>query len=256
MTVLIFDLDDTLRVEKASADAVFSETREWAEQRHDLDPAALNAAIAQTCNELWLNAPAHDYCRDLGISAEEAMWGSFVCEDDQLRAMEPWAPTFRRDAWHLALQRVGVDDPSLAQELAATFADRRRTRHVVYPDTRSTLEILARDHRLAMLTNGAPAIQQCKIDGSGLRDFFDPIVISGEVGIGKPDPRIFEITLEHLGAAPDHAVMIGNSLHSDIGGANAAGIKAIWFNRDRIEHTGSPTPDRVITTLSELPAAL
>ncbi|MGO9760617.1 MAG: HAD family hydrolase [Solirubrobacteraceae bacterium] len=91
---------------------------------------------------------------------------------------------------------------------------------------------------------------------SGLDDYFDVVVISGEFGVGKPEPSIFEHALALLGSDREHAVMVGDSLARDVDGAFAAGLRAVRVNR-----SGSPPPeDRrglvEIATLSELPRAL
>jgi putative hydrolase of the HAD superfamily len=60
----------------------------------------------------------------------------------------------------------------------------------------------------------------------------DRLVVSEEAGASKPDPRIFEIALARAGCAAEEAVMVGDSWTNDILGARAAGIRAIWFDRD------------------------
>ncbi len=62
---------------------------------------------------------------------------------------------------------------------------------------------------------------------------FGTIVVSLEVGFGKPDPRVFEIAVSRLGVAKDDAVMVGDSLVCDIGGARRAGLRAIWIDLRR-----------------------
>jgi putative hydrolase of the HAD superfamily len=114
----------------------------------------------------------------------------------------------------------------------------------VYDDVRPTLEHLKESFRLGLLTNGAPDLQHEKIAGADIAGYFDAILVSGEIGVGKPDPRIYESILSQLGVAACEAVMVGNSLQSDIQGAQAAGIKAIWLNR-----AGSPRDDAIIPDL-------
>jgi len=63
------------------------------------------------------------------------------------------------------------------------------------------------------------------------------VVISGETGIGKPDPASYGRALELLGVAPEHAVMVGDSWERDVQGALAAGLRAVWIS------DGRPAPD-------------
>jgi FMN phosphatase YigB (HAD superfamily) len=78
--------------------------------------------------------------------------------------------------------------------------------------------------------------------------------------LGKPDPRIFQLVLNRLGAEPSQAVMVGDSLFRDVGGAQSAGLKGIWLIRRDTQREDADfldiTPDAIITSLSELPALL
>jgi putative hydrolase of the HAD superfamily len=103
------------------------------------------------------------------------------------------------------------------------------------------------------VTNGAPDLQREKLEGVGLVPYFTIITISGEVGIGKPDPRIFAHTLTRLDVPPTEAVMVGNDLTRDIRGARQAGIPGIWVNRTGTAVVAADTPlDAQITSLLEL----
>jgi FMN phosphatase YigB (HAD superfamily) len=79
------------------------------------------------------------------------------------------------------------------------------------------------------------------------------VIVCGDVGVGKPDRRIFEWALEAVSARPGEAVMVGNNLAKDVEGALAAGVGAIWVNRE-----GAPVPPGVLAVrdLEELPALL
>jgi FMN phosphatase YigB (HAD superfamily) len=72
-------------------------------------------------------------------------------------------------------------------------------------------------------------------------------VISEEVGVTKPDPRIFGIALDRLGQRPESTVMVGDAWGTDIVGAHAAGLHAVWFNR-----FGAPSPDPSVAEIHAL----
>lgn len=150
----------------------------------------------------------------------------------------------------------GIDDPPFVALLAETFPRERRTRHVVYPDVVPALERTRRRYRLALLTNGASCLQREKLDGSELEPYFDAVIVAGEVGVAKPDPRPFTLALERLGVSPREAVMVGNSLHSDVAGAQGVGIPAIWVNREGAALDGEVAPEAQIASLDELEGAL
>lgn len=249
---LIFDLDDTLVVEEASAQAALLQTCELAKVRHGIEPRDLHATIRQTCRWLWHQSPVRAYCVDIGISSWEALWSRFEGENENLKILRDWGPSYRRDSWHDALVQHGVTDAPFALELAETFPVHRRKLHVVYDDVRPALAHFRGRFRLGLLTNGAPDLQREKIAGAGVGEYFHEILVSGDLGFGKPDPRIFEAILSRLGVAPCEAIMIGNSLHSDIQGARAAGVKAVWINRDGVPSEDGIVPDLEVPDLAEL----
>ncbi len=86
---------------------------------------------------------------------------------------------------------------------------------------------------------------------------FDAVVTSEAARSYKPDPHIFESALEAMGVDPRRVMHVGDSLHSDVGGAGALGITTAWICRDdRIHDIGQARPDYTIRTLGEIPALL
>jgi putative hydrolase of the HAD superfamily len=249
---LIFDLDDTLIVEEASAEAAFLETGELARTRYALDPGELHRAVRKTCREIWYAFPSHPYCKRVGISSWEGMWAEFAGEDPELKPLREWAATYRFESWRDALRSHDIDDPELAAELAETFPRLRSRKHFVYPDTVQTLKQLSGTYSLGLLSNGAPDLQRTKLAGSGLSCYFDQVLISGEVGFGKPDPRVFRMILSRLGSTAEETLMIGDRLSTDVQGAHNAGIRAVWVNRSAESNDGSIAPEWEISILRQL----
>lgn len=197
------------------------------------------------------------YCDAIGISATECLWGAFSGDGAPLKALAQWAATFRSECWFRALADAGINDRALAEELAARFMQERGVCHIVFPEVEEVLKALQQHYQLALLTNGAADMQREKIAGSRLEPYLKTIVISGEVGIGKPDPQIFRRALAPLAVQPAQAVMVGDSLFRDISGAQQTGIKAIWINRCGMnEPEAAIIPDAQITSLAQLPAVL
>ncbi|HUT25494.1 MAG TPA: HAD family hydrolase [Sumerlaeia bacterium] len=253
---VIFDLDDTLVVELASAEGAFLATCERARKRYGIDPAMLHESVRRRARELWHASPERDYCLEIGISSWEGMWGDFGGDGPSLKALREWTPAYRREAWARALADRGVREGAFAEELAELFPVERRKLHVAFPDAEPVLKRLRGEFRLALLSNGAPRIQREKLEGSGLEGYFDAIVISGELGVGKPDPRIYHRTVEQIGVAPQEAVMVGNSLEKDFLGARRAGLRALWLNRDGEPCPEQVQPDAVIESLAKIPDLL
>lgn len=130
------------------------------------------------------------------------------------------------------------------------------------PGAMNTVRTVAAGHTMAIITNGLPATQRPRYEGSGLREVFgDNLFISGELGVQKPERRYFDLVCEKLGIADRRrALVIGDSLSSDILGGNNAGIPTCWINSKRWVESGdaqaAARPDYTIGRISELPDLL
>jgi putative hydrolase of the HAD superfamily len=162
-----------------------------------------------------------------------------------------------REAWRRTLTACGCEDEALiALACEATLlytAEEQR----LFPDVRDVLDSLRARLPLALITNGASDVQWNKLRGLEIEHYFGAVVMSGEVGIAKPDPAIFRFALDKLGVAPEEVWHVGDSLASDVAGARAAGLRAVWLNRLQIKREdGLPEPDYEIASLKELPGLL
>ncbi|HEY8284948.1 MAG TPA: HAD family hydrolase [Chloroflexota bacterium] len=258
MTVraVLFDLDDTLIAQDSADDQALAAACALLPASHAHAAAALAAAVRLHARSLWEAGPSAAYCRAIGISSLEGMWARFDTPQPQIAALASWAPTYRIAVWRQALETTGLVDAILPGQLLAAFQETRRRLNILFPETATVLAALRPPYVLGLVTNGAPDLQRAKIGGSGLGAWFEVMVVSGELGIGKPDPRIFTAVLERLRLRPDQAVMVGNSLDHDIMGARAAGIGSIWINRVREAAPTGWAPDATVSSLSELPALL
>jgi putative hydrolase of the HAD superfamily len=95
--------------------------------------------------------------------------------------------------------------------------------------TVGALERLAAGRRLAVVSNSNGTVR-AKLQRLGLARFFDTIVDSLEEGAEKPDPRIFVLALERMGARPDTTLHFGDLYHVDVVGARAAGLRAVLLD--------------------------
>lgn len=105
---------------------------------------------------------------------------------------------------------------------------------------------------IIVVTNGLTSVQRTRFSLSQLGQYISGLVISGEMGFAKPDPRMIERAIEISGLLDANPLMLGDEPASDIAAANAAGIDSCWFNRTRREN---PTPNRPtyeIHTLKEV----
>lgn len=153
------------------------------------------------------------------------------------------------------LRRLEVDDEALIAAVSEQYRHNWFAELELAEDARPVLAQLRRSFKLGLITNGPASTQRPKIERFGLAEWMDVIVVSGEVGVAKPDPAIFALALAQLGVRPDEALYVGDSVANDLHGAAAAGMASIWLNvRNEPLPSGVPLPLAVITRLSELPA--
>lgn len=254
---LLFDLDDTLAVDEAVSHETFAHVAAEASSRFGVDPARFASDAMATARELWAAGTCHGFCRSIGISAFECLWGGFSGEDPELTALRNWATAYRVEVFARTLSLQGKEAaPDAAEFLSSEFAATRRSRQRLLAGARELISELSGAYSLALLTNGAPDLQREKIAATGLEPLFKAIAVSGEHGIGKPKPEIFHRLLSELSVTAGEAVMVGNSLERDIAGARNAGIRSIWIRVPGSEEHADVVPDHTITALSEIPAIL
>lgn len=123
-------------------------------------------------------------------------------------------------------------------ELAAAYRDAINDALVPVDGAESLLFALREDYRVGVLTDGPSVTQRTKLEMLGWTDAFDVVVVSGDVGVGKPDPRTFDALIEALGTAPEETVYVGDHVEMDVGGAIDAGLRVV-----QVLFPGGPDPD-------------
>ena len=131
-----------------------------------------------------------------------------------------------------------ADDP---KAVADRFAGLLGRQAIYLPGMEDMVRTISEHMPVVILTNGITVIQKARLARSTMSRWISRAVISQEVGVSKPDRRIFEIALG--GVSPSEALMIGDSLTSDVLGALGAGIDACWFNPK-----GKSCPDHIRPT--------
>jgi 2-haloacid dehalogenase len=129
------------------------------------------------------------------------------------------------DALDHALERTGVD-AALRTPLLQAYLTLEP-----YPEVADVLRRLrATGHRLAILSNGAPAMLAAAVDNAGIGAALDAVLSVEEVGVYKPDPRVYRLALERL-ALPAEGIAFLSSNAWDVHGAAAFGLRPVWINR-------------------------
>ncbi|WP_435928992.1 pyrimidine 5'-nucleotidase [Dryocola sp. BD613] len=140
-----------------------------------------------------------------------------------------------------------------AGDLNAAFLNAMAEICAPLPGAISLLDSLKGKVKLGIITNGFTALQQIRLERTGLRDFFDLLVISEQVGIAKPDRRIFDYAFEQMGNPPrDRVMMVGDTAESDILGGINAGLATCWLNAHGRSLPEGINPTWQVSSLGEL----
>jgi putative hydrolase of the HAD superfamily len=154
---------------------------------------------------------------------------------------------------------TGIEaDPELATRTAAAYRRAYVEARQEVPGASALLSAVRRHAPVVIVSNNLLEEQQEKLRQCGLEQYVDLLVVSSEAGVSKPDPRIFEIALARAGVGAGDAVMVGDSWENDIKGARAAGVRAVWFNRndDAAADPAVPTITSLQPTESVVPVIL
>ncbi|RYG71995.1 HAD family hydrolase [Lentibacillus lipolyticus] len=237
LKAIMFDLDDTLIWDEKSVDEAFDAACGLAAQTYDINPDVLKKEVQVIAPKLFASYDTYEFTKMIGISPFEGLWGTFDDMGESFQQLKELVPEYRKRVWTEGLLALGIDDPKLGTQLAATFQEERRTKQFVYEETFEVLNELNDDYQLLMLTNGSPDLQWTKLSITPeLKPYFEHIVISGAYGKGKPATDIFAYACDLLSVEKEEALMVGDNLHTDILGASDAGVPSAWINHHRTKH--------------------
>jgi HAD superfamily hydrolase (TIGR01549 family) len=126
------------------------------------------------------------------------------------------------------------------------------------PRVAGVLDRLRQDGwRVAIATNGGSAQQSAKVRRTGLGAHVDAVAISEEVGVAKPDRRMFEVAAQRCGCRlADGGWMVGDCPVRDVAGGRQGGLRTIWVRRGRAWDPASPPPDAVVDYVADVVAVL
>jgi putative hydrolase of the HAD superfamily len=157
------------------------------------------------------------------------------------------------DFWRRTLSRAAQKDVTQSTAEKFLLAQKKSPAPVqLYSDARRCLDQLRQEHRaLGVISNSTSEARVRQIlDEAGILDYFDRVVSSGTEGVEKPNPEIFLRAVRRLGVSPPEALYVGNLAYTDAKAAQAAGLRAVWLNREGFGF-GEDPPE--ITSLLEVP---
>lgn len=192
-------------------------------------------------------------------SALLRMWNDEAVLRRYFRNGEAWAELYERHnmaLWgqynlgkisrdFLRMQRFlrPLTEAGMPESEAETVAKRYDTLYLDYLAQEKTLmpgglDFMKRLRRsgcvIGCLSNGFKEVQFRKIENAGLKDYFDIVVLSDDIGVNKPDVRIYEYAMERVGDTdPKHHLMVGDNPLTDVQGAINAGWHAVWYHPER-----------------------
>jgi YjjG family noncanonical pyrimidine nucleotidase len=176
------------------------------------------------------------------------LWRAFERGETDQAALR--VERFRRLAAELAVPDLPLD------RISAFYLEALSGQPQLFPGALATVRALAKKLPLALVTNGIASVQRRRFAASPITAYFQAVVISEEVGIAKPDPRIFAPALREVGVAAADVLFVGDSVTSDMAAARNAGMDFCWLNPSRVPVPSGFAPVYIIETIRTLPGCL
>jgi len=224
-------------------------------------PNAIRAVVFDAYGTLFNVHSVVETCETLFPgkgSALSQLWRSKQLEYSWLRSLMGRYVDFNqvtRESLQFACEALGLP----FSDLAVTRLNDAYRQLGLFDDTLPVLQQL--QHNLptakrAILSNGAPEMLNAVVLHNNIGKFFDAVISVNELGIFKPDPRVYQLCSDHLGVAPGEIAFVSSN-GWDAAGAKAFGFTTFWINRASapVERLGF-TPDQVLKSLAELPPQL
>ncbi len=190
----------------------------------------------------------------------------FLLMEEQRRANGEAFPEFDAvELWRQFLRRRPEACHSMPPEklrwmpifLAEMYRGVSRYRLQLYPEVKTALDELAQCFKLAALSDAQSAWALPEMRAVGIEAYFQPIIVSGDLGFRKPDKRIFEAALNGLNLPPENILFVGNDMYRDIYGAKQFGMKTVFFSSNQGRQTANGVePDYIIYRFAELRQAI
>jgi 2-haloacid dehalogenase len=221
-------------------------------QKNQID--GIKACVFDAYGTLFdVHSAVGKYREQLGDAADpiSILWRTKQLEYTWLRSLmkhhaDFWQVT--KDALDFAFDAQKITDPDLKDGLMNAYMSLE-----AYPEVPDALFLLkTRGYKLAILSNGTPAMLDSAVTNAGLADLIDMNLSVEDIGIFKPDPKVYQLAVDKLGVQA-HEIIFQSSNAWDASGASVFGFNVAWINRfDQSKERLPGNPDFEIKTLMEL----
>jgi len=155
------------------------------------------------------------------------------------------------ERFELFLDEIGIT--ANADEFSQQYLDQLSAGTQLIDGAEKVLDFLSGKVGLILMTNGIKEVQRSRLNLSAIKSYFADIIISDEVGVAKPDKRIFEIALNNMSISDKRRIlMVGDNLSSDIKGGVDFGIDTCWYNPNQIKAESDIKATFEVQNLEEL----
>ena len=197
--------------------------------------------------------------RTLGLEPTEEVLSRYSLINkahwERLERKELTRPQVLLGRFETLFREYGIEvDPA---KCASLYEENLSIGHYFLPGAEEALEALSKKYKLYLVSNGTARVQAGRLKSANISRFFEIIFVSQEVGADKPDITYFERVFARIeGFQKEKAIIVGDSLTSDILGGNNAGIATCWVNPSHAPLKEGIRVDYEIEALSQLPALL
>ena len=157
--------------------------------------------------------------------------------------------------FQMLFEELGI--PAQPQAVAKGYEHNLGLGHYFLPGAKEALDALRGKYRLFLASNGTASVQHSRLTSAGLYPYFEKVFVSQEIGFNKPSREYFDTCFAQIPAFdPEKAIMVGDSLTSDILGGSRAGMKTCWINPDHLPPRADIPADYQLERLAQLEALL
>ena len=197
--------------------------------------------------------------RDFGVEPTEAVLGRYHVINkwhwEQLEQGKMTREEVLVGRFAMLFQEMGI--AVNAVDVARAYEKNLAIGHYFLPGAEEAVDTLHKKYRLFLVSNGTASVQKGRMTSANLYRFFEKVFVSQEIGHNKPAKAYFDACFAQIpDFDPAKAVIVGDSLSSDIQGGINAGIKTCWVNPSHATPKNGIVPDYEIEALHQLPALL